>query len=99
MTSGSNPALTFNTAAKFSGLPLEVWVSANYVSGAPATGTWTQLSGFTLSSNATSYVWTPSGTISLSAFKAPNVHIAFKYRSSTFGATTYELDDINVIEY
>jgi hypothetical protein len=96
---GSNPALTFNTAAKYSGLPLEVLVSTDYVSGAPATGTWTKLSGFALSSGATSYVWTPSGTISLSAFKAANVHIAFKYKSSTSGATTYELDDINVIEY
>jgi hypothetical protein len=98
MASGSSPIMTFATAAKYSGLPLEIWVSTDYVSGAPTTGTWTQVTGFALSPSTGSYVWTPSGNVSLSAFKAANVHIAFKYKSTTSGATTYELDDINVRE-
>jgi hypothetical protein len=98
LSSSTNPIISFNTAAKFSGLPLEVWVSTDYVSGAPTTGTWTQLNGFALSPSTGSYVWTASGNASLSAFKAPSVRIAFKYKSTTAGATTYELDDINVRE-
>ncbi len=99
LTSSSNPILTFQTAAKFSGNVLEVWVSTNYVSGSPTTGTWTKLNGFSLSSNSPgTYAWTPSGNISLSAFKNTATRIAFKYTSTTTGATTYEVDDIIVRE-
>ncbi|MGZ3882618.1 MAG: DUF5689 domain-containing protein [Bacteroidia bacterium] len=100
LSSSFNPVLTFQTAAKFTGNPLEVWVSTNYTSGAPSTASWTMLTGITLSpNNPGSYAWTPAGVISLSAFKSANTRIAFKYQSSTSpGATTYELDDIIVRE-
>jgi hypothetical protein len=99
LSAASNPILTFRTAAKFSGNPLEVWVSSNYTSGLPGTATWTQLSGFALSpNNPGSYLWTASGVISLSSFKQNNVRIAFKYKSTTSGSTTYEVDDVLVRE-
>jgi hypothetical protein len=99
LSSSSNPILTFQTAAKFAGHPLEVWVSTNYVSGAPSTGTWTQLTGFNLSpNNPGTYAWTSSGIVFLNAFKTANTHVAFKYVSSTTGATTYEIDDIIIRE-
>jgi hypothetical protein len=65
----------------------------------PGTATWTQLSGFALSpNNPGSYLWTASGVISLSSFKQNNVRIAFKYKSTTSGSTTYEVDDVLVRE-
>lgn len=97
MANGNNPILSFKTAANFPGTPLEVWVSTDYVSGLPTTGTWTQLTGFALSPQG-GYVWTNSGVISLNAFKSAGTRIAFKYKSTTAGATTYEVDDINIRE-
>lgn len=96
LSASTNPILNFRTGAKFSGPPLEVWVSTNYVSGAPSTATWTQLTGFALGAITPGYVFTPSGDISLSGFKSPNTRIAFKYTSTTSGATTYEVANISV---
>lgn len=99
LSTSSNPILTFRTAAKFAGDVLEVHVSTNYTSGAPSTATWTQLSGFALSpNNPGSYVWTPSGSIPLSAFKTSNTRVAFRYKSTTAGSTTYEVDDVLIRE-
>jgi hypothetical protein len=99
LSSAINPIVTFATAAKYTGNNLEVWVSSNYVSGAPGSAVWTQLNTFSLSpNNPGSYAWTPSGNVSLNAFKYSAVRIAFKYKSTTSGASTYELDDIIVRE-
>jgi hypothetical protein len=97
LAAATNPNLYFQTAAKFGGNPLEIVVSTNYTGGAPGTATWTNLTA-ALSPTTTSYVWTPSGTVSLSAYKTASTYIAFKYTSTTAGATTYELDDIIVKE-
>jgi hypothetical protein len=99
LSASSNPVLTFMTAAKFSGVNLEVWISTNYTSGSPSTAAWTYASGFKLSpNNPGSYAWTPSCLVSLNMFKNTNTRIAFKYQSTTSGATTYELDDITIRE-
>jgi hypothetical protein len=99
LSSAANPILNFRTAAKFTGNTLEVFVSTNYTSGLPSTATWTPLSGFALSpNNPGTYAWTPSGNVSLSAFKTSNVRIAFKYSSTTSASTTYEVDDVIVME-
>jgi hypothetical protein len=99
LSASSNPVLTFVTAAKFAGNNLEVWASANYTSGLPSTAIWTQLTGFSLSpNNPGSYVWIPSGNISLNNFKTAAARIAFKYTSTTAGATTYEVDDVIIRE-
>ncbi len=101
LASSTSPVLTFMTAAKFSGIPLEVLVSTNYVSGLPGTATWTNVSGFNLSpNNPGSYAWTRSCLVSLNqpSFKNANTRIAFRYQSTTSGATTYEVDDIVIRE-
>lgn len=99
LSASNNPILTFVTMAKFAGNSLEVLVSTNYTSGLPSTATWTNLSGFSLSpNNPGNYALTPSGIVSLSAFKNANTRIAFKYTSTTTGGTTYEVDDIIVRE-
>lgn len=96
LSGATNPIFTFETAANYSGNVLEVLVSTNYVSGLPSSATWTQLSGFNLSS--TGWVWTPSGIISLNGFKTANTRIAFKYTSTTTASKTYEVDDVVVRE-
>lgn len=101
LASSTNPVLTFITAAKFSGIPLEVLVSTNYVSGSPGSATWTNVSGFNLSpNNPGNYAWTRSCIVSLNqpSFKNANTRIAFRYQSTTSGATTYEVDDIVIRE-
>lgn len=98
LAAASNPILTFQSAAKNSGNPLEVWASVNYVSGLPSTATWTQLTGFTLGAISPGYVWSGSGPVSLSAFKNANTRIAFKYTSTTSASTIYEVDDVVVRE-
>jgi hypothetical protein len=99
LNGSTNPVLTFRTAAKFTGPVLEVKVSTNYVAGLPSTATWSVLSGYTLSSNNPgTYSWTPSGNVSLNAFKSANTRIAFSYSSTTSASSTYEVDDILVKE-
>ncbi|MBK7667759.1 MAG: choice-of-anchor J domain-containing protein [Sphingobacteriaceae bacterium] len=96
LSASNNPALSFETMANFTGSLLEVVVSTNYTSGSPSTATWTNLTGFNLSS--TGYALTASGLISLNSFKNSNTRIAFKYVSTTAGAKTYEVDNIVVRE-
>jgi hypothetical protein len=99
LSASTNPILTFLTAAKFAGNTLEVLASSNYVSGAPNSATWVSLGGFALSpNNPGNYAWTPSGNVSLSSFKSATTRIAFKYTSTTSGATTYEVDDVIIRE-
>lgn len=98
LSTSANPILTFRTAAKFPGTALEVWISTNYSTGAPSSATWTQLTGFVLSPNSGNYVWTNSGIVSLANSKSSTTRIAFKYLSTTAGATTYEVDDIIIRE-
>lgn len=99
LATSANPVLSFRTAAKFTGDQLELWISTNYSSGAPSTASWTQLTGFALSpNNPGNYAWTASGNISLSAYKNSNTRFAFKYKSTTAGSTTYEVDDVIVKE-
>jgi len=80
------------SAYNYTGLPLQVYVSTNYNSGAPATATWTQLSP-TLSPG--SFAWTSSGLMSLTPYKSTNTRVAFKY-STTGSGSTWEIDDIAV---
>lgn len=97
LSNSKNPILNFQTAAKFPGTSLEVLISTNYTGGNPSSAIWTSLApNYTLSPAPSSggYVWTPSGNVSLNSFKSPNLRIAFKYKSTSTGATTYELDDV-----
>ena len=44
------------------------------------------------------YLWTNSGNVSLTAYKSSTTRFAFKYKSTTSGATSYQLDDIVIRE-
>lgn len=96
LSTSANPALSFINAYKYTGAPLQVYVSTDYVSGLPATGTWTPLTSWTLSPG--SFTWVNSGYINLSTYKTNNVHIAFRYTGTTSNGSTWEIDDIKIAE-
>ncbi|MCX6306147.1 MAG: choice-of-anchor J domain-containing protein [Bacteroidetes bacterium] len=85
-------ALTFQSAYKYTGAPLEALISNDYDGATnPGDFTWTPL---TATWSAGNYVWTPSGTIDVSGTNGTHVYIGFKYTSDATAASTWELDDI-----
>jgi hypothetical protein len=89
--------LSADTATKFAGNAIEIYVSSNYVSGAPTTATWTQLTG-TLSPSTGSYVWTGTGGMNINTFVgSANFRVAFKYTSTTAAAATWEVDNVKIL--
>jgi hypothetical protein len=91
--------LSFDNAYKFTGDPIICLISNNYVSGDPnAAGvTWTPL---TYNLSLGNYVYVNSGLLDISAFTGAgndNVHIAFKYTSSTSAASTWEIDNVKLV--
>lgn len=95
LSGATNPGLSFITACNYNGAQLQVLVSTDYVSGAPSTGVWTPLTP-TLSSGT--WTWTPSGTLPLTGYLVPNVHVAFKYTGTSTDGKTWELDNISIAE-
>jgi hypothetical protein len=95
-SSTTNPIFSMESACNYTGANLVVSYSTDYVSGLPATGTWTTLP-VTLS--AGSWAWTNSGNIDLSTYTtANNVHIGIKYTGSASDGKTWEIDEIKVVE-
>ena len=95
LTGTTFPLLSFWSRTAFNGQPLQLKISTDYTSGDPNLATWTDLNGKFpgLASN----VWTLSSDINLSAFKQPNVHIAFIYTSSDEEGARWTLDDVSII--
>ncbi|NTW34248.1 MAG: DUF5017 domain-containing protein, partial [Bacteroidetes bacterium] len=76
----SNEKLNFFTEMKYGTAgdgSFKLYFSTDYSSGAPTTGTWTEITGLTLSTG--NYTKVQSGDVDLSAVIGTNVHIAFKY--------------------
>lgn len=92
--------LTFDHVARyFANITEEatVWVSEDYVSGLPATATWTQLTTPPFV-NASSWTLESSGEISLTAWAGKVIRIAFKYVSTDTKAGTWEVKNFYVQE-
>ena len=93
----SNETLSFNTSMNHATAgdgSFKLLYSTNYTGGDPTSAacTWTELTGFTLSPG--SWAVTPTGNISLSGISGSNVHIAFKYTSTTSNASTWEITNV-----
>lgn len=97
LSSATSAILKFETASKFAGNLLELYISTDYTSGAPSTATWTQVTGFTLDTNTGSYIWTASGAIDISSYTGSTINLGYKYTSTTSGATTWEVDNVKII--
>lgn len=97
LTAITSATLSFDTATKFAGDPLQVLISSDYIgSGDPTAATWTPFTG-TLSPSTGSYIWTGSGKINISVFAGNNIYVAFKYTSTTSAAATWEVDNVKII--
>ncbi len=88
----ANVKIQFHSAFNYDGTPIQLLVSTDYVSGAPSTGTWTDISSTAVLSPG-SWTWTPSGYIALGV-ATNNVHVAFKYTSDLSAARTWEIDEV-----
>ncbi len=88
----TNEKLSFVTSENFGTVgdgSLKLYYSVNYTSGDPTLANWTEITGFALSPG--NWTSTPSGIIDLSAIAGTNVHIAFKYTSTTSSSATWEI--------
>ncbi len=95
LTGTNFPILSFYSRTAFNGEPLQLKISTNYSgTGDPNLATWTDLNG--RFPEEASDVWTLSNNINLSAYKQPNVHIAFVYESSNDDGARWTLDDIAI---
>lgn len=72
-----------------------VWISSDYKSGLPSTGTWTQLTTQPFV-DYQSWNFVPSGEISLTPYVGKKVRIAFKYISTATKAGTWEIQNVVV---
>ncbi len=99
LTNGAT--LTFDTATKFTGNALQVFISNNYSgSGSPSAAgvTWTPITA-TLSPINGNFVWTGSGNINIDSFTGignTTVYVAFKYTSTTSASATWEVDNVKI---
>ena len=96
LTNNINPALSFNNAYNYTGPALVAMISTNYTGGAVSTASWTTLP-YTASTGGFNFV--NSGNISLSAYKTAGVTIAFKYTGTGTSGSTWELDDIAILDF
>ena len=98
LSSLSTVTLNFQSVVRYNGPSLEVYASSDYSGGDPTSdGNWTELS-VTLDTDSSSWSsWTDSGNIDLSSYAGGNVHIAFKYVSTSSASATYEIDNVLLI--
>jgi hypothetical protein len=75
---------------------LQVLVSDNYQGGSPASsGDWTLLGGFNRPPGS-NWTFTDSGAISLAAFDGQTIHVAFRYQSTTAGASAWQISSVRL---
>ncbi len=87
-----NEVLTFVSAYKYTGAPMELLISNDYDGTTnPGDFTWTPLTATWSTGN---FVWTPSGSVNVSGTSGQHVYIGFKYTSDAIASSTWELDDI-----
>lgn len=88
----TNEVLTFVSAYKYTGAPLEALISNDYDGVTnPGDFTWAPL---TANWSAGNFVWAPSGIVNVSGTSGTHVYIGFKYTSDAVASSTWELDDI-----
>ncbi len=97
LTGVNLPYLRFYSYNTFAGNTLQLKVSINYLPGSnPNTATWVNLNGAFPAANTST--WTLSDNISLAAYNATNMNIAWVYTSTTVEAARWRLDDITVLQ-
>jgi hypothetical protein len=94
----NNPRLHIREAVNFGTDKggLRVLVSDNYQGGDPSeSGDWTELTGFNRPPG-TNWTFVDSGPISLDAFQGKDIHIAFRYTSTTSLAPAWQVSLVRI---
>lgn len=95
---GATINLTFDHVYRYTTTPtkdLTLLISENHESGAPSTATWTPIAIPTYSSGS-NWTFVNSGNINLSAYAGKTISIAFRYKSSSTAAATWEIKNVSV---
>lgn len=90
----NNPFLNFRSSYNFSGDPLAVLISTDFVSGDPNSAQWTDITTLVNLPVTDNFTWTNSGNIDLTLYASANVHVAFKYTGSNNDGSVWNLDDV-----
>lgn len=91
----SDVLLSLETDGRFTGNPLEVYVTENYTT--PTGTSWTKLSA-NMDTDMTNYSgFVSSGSLSIKQFAGKNLVIGIKYTSAAGNSTSWELDNVRVI--
>ncbi len=100
LSKSTSANVKFEHAVNFAGTMTAdqtLMISSNYSSGAPSTATWTKLTipNYPAGNN---WSFSPSGTIAIPGdfVGKSNVHVAFKYVSTTSNAATWEIKNVEV---
>lgn len=93
---GAAPKLSFGNDVNYSGPPLKLLVSTNFVGyGNPNDATWIDISNtVTWDPNTSAWGFSNTGDIDLSQFSGQNIYIGFQYTGTATAGSTWELDDI-----
>ena len=95
--SATSPVLSFRNTYNFGGDPLQLLISTDYSgSGDPNSATWTDMTTQVQWSSG-GFEWVSSGDINLSNYTQANVYIAYKYLGSNSDGSTWEIDDVQII--
>ena len=90
----TNAFVSFESDARYSGNPLELYVTENYT-GNVATTTWTKLNA-SFDTDINNFGFASSGRVSLKDYANKNIVLAFKYTSVPGFSTTWEVDNFAV---
>ena len=95
--SATSPVLSFRNTYNFGGDPLQLLISTDFSgSGDPNSATWTDMTTQVQWSSG-GFEWVSSGDINLSNYTQANVYIAYKYLGSNSDGSTWEIDDVQII--
>ncbi len=96
LSAAAGPTLTFKNAKNYTGPDMLCEISTDYDgSSAPSTATWTSVN-YTKSTGGFAFV--NSGNIDLSNYLSSSVYVAFVYSGTSSSGSTWEIDDVLVVE-
>jgi len=94
--SGSSPTLSFGNDVNYSGAPLRLLISSDFIGyGNPNDANWIDITNsVTWDPNTSAWGFSNTGDIDLSTFSGQSIFIGFKYTGTASDGSTWELDDI-----
>jgi hypothetical protein len=87
----------FKAGGNLPSVDFTLWITTDYVSGVPSSGTWEKLIIPTYTTATASWTFYSSGTINIpSKYLGKNIRLGFKYLSTATAASTWEIKNLEV---